>query len=63
MFSCREASQRMSRALDEPLTLVERVSLRAHLMMCDGCRNFSRRLTVLRTLARRSSETHPDGRQ
>jgi hypothetical protein len=52
----------MSRALDEPLPLMERLSLRAHLAMCNGCRNFSRRLAILRTLARRSSELLPDER-
>ena len=63
MFSCRKASERMSRALDEPLTRLERMSLRAHLMMCYGCRNFSRRIAMLRMLARRSSATRPEGRQ
>ena len=57
MFSCRQASERMSRALDEPLSFTERLSLRAHLMMCNGCRNFSRRLTLLRSLARRAPDT------
>ena len=56
MFSCRQASERMSRALDEPLSFTQRLSLRAHLMMCNGCRNFSRRLALLGPLARRSQD-------
>jgi predicted anti-sigma-YlaC factor YlaD len=48
MNSCRKMTELMSQQLDRPLSLPERLELRLHLMMCRGCRNFSRNMAQLR---------------
>ncbi|HUX23876.1 MAG TPA: zf-HC2 domain-containing protein [Burkholderiales bacterium] len=48
MYSCEEASEISSRAMDAPLTLWERTLLRMHLLLCDRCSNFSRQIEFLR---------------
>lgn len=53
MLKCTQATLLLSESQDRPLTLSERLSLRAHLLMCTGCRNFSQQLPVLRGIARR----------
>ena len=56
MYSCRQASQLSSRAMDAPLTLWERMLLRMHLAMCDRCSNFSRQIEFLRRASRKLPE-------
>ncbi|HCN72989.1 MAG: hypothetical protein CML16_13535 [Pusillimonas sp.] len=48
MLNCREATQLLSESLDRELPLADRVSLKIHVMMCSGCRNFGRQMSVLR---------------
>jgi hypothetical protein len=48
MLSCKEATQLASQGLDRKLGLWERLALRLHLAICDGCSNFSRQLALLR---------------
>ena len=52
MKSCREITQLLSEAQERPLKFTERVSVKIHLMICDGCRNFSRHMDSLRTITR-----------
>ena len=47
-INCKEASRLISRAMDEPLPLWQRVKLRLHLAICDACANFNRNVQVLR---------------
>jgi predicted anti-sigma-YlaC factor YlaD len=60
-LTCREVSRLVSQGLDRELGFAERVRLRVHLAICDGCTNFSRQMAFLRRamakLAERSSET------
>lgn len=56
MYSCEQASKLSSRAMEEPLTLSERVLLRMHLMMCNRCSNFSRQIDFLRRVSRQVPE-------
>ncbi len=51
--SCRTASALLSQGQDRPLTLPERLRLRAHLLACRSCRHFSRQLDFLRRAVRR----------
>jgi hypothetical protein len=46
--SCKEATQLVSQGLDRRLGLLERVALRLHLAICNGCRNFSRQMRLVR---------------
>lgn len=62
MLSCNEVTRLLSDSQERTLHLNERVMMRMHLMMCSGCRNFERQMTVIRnamrTLARQ--ERGPD---
>lgn len=53
MLSCRETSQLLSQAQERRLGLWERLGLKLHLMLCDGCANFSRQLDMIRAAIRR----------
>lgn len=52
MLNCHDATRLMSEAQDRPLSLMERMSLKFHLMMCSGCHNFKVHMGVLRTMTR-----------
>lgn len=55
--SCKVASRRASRAMDEPLPATERMLLRMHLMMCARCTRFVEQLDFLR----RAEAGFPEG--
>ena len=48
ILSCREASRLLSQGLDRKLGFGERVMLRVHLKICDGCTNFKSQVAFLR---------------
>jgi len=48
MLSCKEASRLVSQGLDRDLGFGERVMLRVHLTICDGCTNFKNQVAFLR---------------
>lgn len=52
MPSCLEASRLLSRALDEPLGLLDQALLRVHLSMCGRCAEVERQLACLGELTR-----------
>lgn len=52
MLSCHNATQLLSEAQERKLGLGERVSLKIHLVICDGCRNFGNQMHSLRKIAR-----------
>ena len=56
MLNCREATRLLSEAQEHPLTLPERLSLKMHVMMCSGCRNFGQQMHVLRQITRAYTE-------
>jgi putative zinc finger protein len=47
-LSCKEATSLVSQGLDRRLGFAERVVLRMHLLLCDGCTNFSKQVAFLR---------------
>lgn len=53
MLSCKQATELMSQEQDRRLGLAERVGLRLHVWICDGCANYRRQLGVLRAACRR----------
>ena len=53
MLSCKEATQLVSQGLDRRLGLGQRVALRVHLAICDGCSNFRRQVSFLREAMKR----------
>lgn len=52
MKTCREATELASRALDERLSLSNRMALRLHLAICKNCTRFNRQLQDMRRLFR-----------
>ena len=48
MLTCKEVSRLVSQGLDRRLSFGERVRLRVHLAICDGCTNFKRQMEFLR---------------
>ena len=51
--NCRETSALLSQTQDRKLTLFERVGLRLHLVVCNGCRQFERQLAFMRSAVKR----------
>ena len=51
MLTCKEVSHLVSEGLDRKLGLGERVALRLHLAICQGCTNFSKQMEFLRRAA------------
>lgn len=47
MLNCRQASRLISEAQERPLSLTERISLKMHVLMCSGCKNFSLQVPFL----------------
>ena len=56
ILSCKEASRLVSRGLDRQLGFGERVALRVHLAICDGCTNFKDQVAALRAAIARLPE-------
>ncbi|MDW7709265.1 MAG: hypothetical protein SCH98_02230 [Deferrisomatales bacterium] len=52
MLRCREAAQLVSKSLDAPLKILERLPLALHLGMCPRCSEYRRQLLSLRALLR-----------
>ena len=52
MLNCREATRLLSESQERSLALKERMSLKMHVMMCSGCRNFGTQMDTLRKMAR-----------
>jgi hypothetical protein len=48
LLSCKETSRLLSQGQDRKLAFGERVALRVHLAICDGCRNVNRQFQFLR---------------
>ena len=59
---CRQATHLQSLALDRPLSVRQRLGLRAHLCLCKWCRRYGNQLRFLGTTARQQdghSQTLP----
>lgn len=47
MLNCQEATRLISESQERPLSLPEKMTLKMHLMMCTGCKNFSLQVPFL----------------
>lgn len=56
MLSCREVTRLVSESQERKLTVGERLSMNLHLMMCEGCKNFSLQVPFLRRAMKAYSE-------
>lgn len=57
MLNCKQATELMSREQDDSLAFGEHLSLRFHVAMCAGCRNFRKQMAFLHTACARYPET------
>jgi hypothetical protein len=48
LLTCKEATSLASQGLDRRLGFVERISLRVHLAVCDGCSRVTRQFAFMR---------------
>ena len=55
MLSCKESTRLLSQVADRELGFGERVTLRLHLAICNGCRSASAQFRFLRTAVRQLS--------
>jgi hypothetical protein len=53
ILNCKEATRLVSQGLDRRLGFAERVALRLHLAICDGCTNFRKQVQFLRRAVQR----------
>jgi hypothetical protein len=56
IISCREATRLVSQRLDRRLPFGRRLALRVHLLICDGCSNFSKQVLFLRKAMKRLAD-------
>jgi len=60
MLSCKEVTRLVSQGLDRELGFAERVKLRVHLAICDGCTNFREQVAFVREAMARLAEHSPN---
>ena len=56
MLSCKETTRLLSQGEDRQLAFGERVALRLHLAICDGCRNLKAQFKFLRSAVKNLSQ-------
>jgi hypothetical protein len=54
--TCKEASRLQSQALDGKLSLMQRIGLRIHILLCRWCRRYGKQIGFLHDAA----HEHPD---
>lgn len=47
MMNCQQATRLISESQDRTLSLSEKMTLKMHVMMCAGCKNFSLQISFL----------------
>lgn len=47
MMNCKQATQLISESQDRALSWSEKLTLKMHVMMCAGCKNFSLQIPFL----------------
>jgi hypothetical protein len=52
LLTCKEATHLASQGLDRRLGVLERLSLRLHLAVCDGCSRVARQFAFMRKAVR-----------
>jgi hypothetical protein len=56
--NCKEAVRLQSEALDRPLTRLQRIGLRVHLVLCIWCARYGKQIKFLRTAAQKCEHDH-----
>ena len=47
MMTCKQATELMSQSQDRQLGRWERIKLRAHLLICNGCKNYNKQMAFI----------------
>lgn len=53
MLSCKETTVMVSQSLDRKLSLRERINVKLHLLICEGCRRMVKQMKLIRALSLR----------
>jgi len=59
ILSCKQVTRLVSQGLDRELGFAERVRLRVHLAICDGCTKFTQQMAFLRKAMAKLAEQSP----
>ena len=61
-YTCKEVAQTLAEARERRLSLLERISLRIHLLLCGPCENYGKQMKFLDRVGRSAVEkTAPPG--
>ncbi len=52
MISCKKVTELASKALDEKLSLGQRLQMKLHLLICKGCQHYCQQVAWLRSATR-----------
>ena len=58
-LNCKDVHRLTSEGMDRELSLLERTRMRAHIMLCDACYNFTGQMQLLRQAMRKFGVTDP----
>jgi len=59
MLNCHQVTRMISESRERPLTLKEKMDLKIHLVMCQGCRYFEKNArTIRKAMQKFSTGTH-----
>ncbi len=56
--NCKGAVRLQSEALDHPLTCLQRIGLRVHLVLCIWCARYGKQIKFLRTAAQKCEQDY-----
>ncbi len=56
MLTCKEVTEMVSNKLDRKLSLIERLKLKLHLMICKHCKSYANQLNFIHALSNRADE-------
>lgn len=59
-MNCKNATRLISESQDRALSASEKLTLRVHLLMCSGCRNFNRQVPFLSQVMRAYAQGQDD---
>lgn len=61
--TCREIHKLVSEKMDRKLTLIEKLRMRLHMVVCGACTRFNGQMHLLRSAMQRFSHNRPDAGQ
>lgn len=62
MISCDKATQLMERRTDSGLSFTERLKLKFHTSMCDGCTNYQKQTKLINDILRKHLDINFEAR-